>query len=90
MKDEGIQLTSEIYDTVMRAFYIYCRYAQGGYLFRVQPDTKSVDTPAIKLDSNRLDISELKVTLNQFSIFPQTFRSHFQRFNVDISETDEI
>ena len=37
MKLENIQLTSEIYDTVMRAFYIYCRYAQGGYLFRVQP-----------------------------------------------------
>lgn len=79
MKDEGIQLTSEIYDTVMRAFYIYCRYAQGGYLFRVQPDTKSVDTPAIKLDSNRLDISELKSNFE--SIFNIPFKLSVHIFN---------
>ena len=84
MKVDEMQLTSEIYDTVMRAFYIYCRYAQGGYLFRVQPEFNKIQDdssslPAIKLESSRLDISVLKKNFE--SIFSIPFKLSVHIFN---------
>lgn len=83
MEAENIQLTSTIYDTVMRAFYIYCRYAQGGYLFRVQPTKEEaalVDgSLPIKLEPNRLDISVLK--RNFESLFKIPFKLSVHIFN---------
>lgn len=76
MKLENIQFTSEIYDTVMRAFYIYCRYAQGGYLFRVQP-LESAGNPL--LEPNRLDISILKKNFE--SLFKIPFKLSVHIFN---------
>ena len=77
MKYENIQLTSEIYDTVMRAFYIYCRYAQGGYLFRVQPLESEAEN--ICLEPNRLDISVLKKNFE--TLFNIPFKLSVHIFN---------
>lgn len=82
MASENILLTNTIYDTVMRAFYIYCRYAQGGYLFRVQPVTEEASVDGsfpIKLEPNRLDISVLK--RNFESLFKIPFKLSVHIFN---------
>lgn len=73
MKRENIQLTSTIYEIVMRAFYIYCRYAQGGYLFRVQPSDDNVN---IRLEPNRLDISALKTSFERLFNIPFKLSVH--------------
>lgn len=80
MKIENIELTEQIYDTVMRAFYIYCRYAQGGYLFRVKLISEiSSQDQSVYPEPNRLDISELKKNFE--TLFNIKFRLSVHIFN---------
>lgn len=79
MTAENLQLTGPIYDTLMRAFYIYCRYAQGGYLFRVQPSSCMDSNVPVLLEPNRLDISELKTNFE--NLFKVPFKLSVHIFN---------
>jgi pentatricopeptide repeat protein len=79
MQSENISITSAIYDGLMRAFYVYCRYAQGGYLFRVQigqyTDRSSaapLNHEMFRLEQGSLDIGKLK------SAFEATFNLPFR------------
>lgn len=80
MQHEGISVTDSINDTLMRAFYIYCRYAQGGYLFRVNHEASPKDgSVSFEIDSGRLDLGRLKKSFEQ--LFGVPFRLSVHIFN---------
>ncbi len=79
MQRDGITATESINDTLMRAFYIYCRYAQGGFLFRVKHETEAEDCVSFQMDTSRLDLHQLKESFEQ--LFKLPFKLSVHIFN---------
>lgn len=89
MRAEHVPPTPAIHDALMRAFYVHCRYAQGGYLFRVLPRGPctlaalarahaDAQAPALA-QTQRLDLAQLRAAFE--GCFGLPFRLSAHIFN---------